>query len=464
MDNNVLEIIDLYAREHNLNKDELMSILEDTLKKTWEQEYGTGYNLEIKITKNDMIIQRILDVVPEVQNLKTEVQGDIPGKKIESHNFFSSSEKSIQFFKKEFAESIEAYRRQKQYDLFKDKEGEIISGVVSHKDDRIHVRIFGTHKAIIPKDFMVKTEVFRPKDKILALVHEVKLSEHGHQIILDRKSNAFISKLMAFYIAEIAKGMVQIKHIVRRPGLVSKIVVDSSAENDCIGACVGVKGQKIKPIIAELQREKIDLIRWSDNHSEFIKNCLKDIEVKHIEFGNPTIIVVRDEQMGKAIHLNASATNATRYENRTVNKLIDSVIGSPVKFVSLTEYTEKTHHNIEQTAKSISDKYGQTEEIKRILETYGEVWNIPITIQKEYQGIQEYIQAKKFERKEIFLIYKGSEKVFDIVSDFNNKNFDIVVKNFLINEEKIKSFESSNEMSQETGLDINTCVLLMNSL
>lgn len=465
MDTNVLEIIDLYAREHNLTKEEIYPILENTLKATWEQEYGSGYNLEIKTTRNEILIQRILDIVPEIKNPKTEIQGDIPGKKIESHNLFSFSEKAIQFFKKQFAENIESYHRKRQYDLFKEKEGEIISGIVSHKDDRIHVRIFGTHKAIIPKDLSVKTEVFRPKDKILALIHEVKLSDVGHQIILDRRSNQFIIKLMAFYIPEISKGIVQIKHIVRRPGIISKIVVDSSAENDSIGACVGVKGQKIKPIINELQKEKIDLIRWSDNRTEFIKNCLKDIEVKHIEFGNPTIIVVKDDQMGKAIYLNTSATNATRYDNtKTVNKLIDSVIGNPIRFISLSEYTEKTYRNIEQITQFISNKYGNAEKTKKILETYGEIWNIPLTIQKEYPGIQEYIEEEKIKRKEIFISNGGSQNIFDIVSNFNNKNFDILIKNFLITEESIRSFESSNEMSQETGLDINICVALMNSV
>ena len=465
MDNtNILEVVDLYAREQNLNKEEIFPILEESLRATWQQEYGSGYNLEIKITKNEIFIQRILNVVTEVTDPKTEVYGTDGERKIENHNLFGFSEKSIQYFKRQFTENIEAYNRQKQYDLFKEKEGEIISGVVSYKDDRIHVRIFGTHKAIVPKEYVVKTEVFRPKDKILALIREVKLSENGHQIILDRKTNEFIEKIMAFYIPEIARGIVQIKHIVRKPGIVSKVVVDSSAQNDCIGICLGVKGQKIKPIINELQKERIDLIRWSDNPKDFIRNCLKDIEIKHIEFGDPTVVVVKDDQVGKAIYLNTSSSNATRYETRTVNKLIDSVIGSSVRFISATEYAERTTQGIDQIAKAIASKYGQEEQIKEILQTYSEIWFVPQSIQKEYQGIYDYIQEEKQKRQRVFLQQGGEMKIFNIVCNFNNKNFDLVLQKSLLTRADLERFESSSIMSQETGIDIDTCVILMNSI
>lgn len=170
------------------------------------------------------------------------------------------------------------------YDEFKPKEGTILNGMVHKKERAGFVVKIGDAMAFLPMSCTVPDEVLRVGYPVRALLKEVMLQARGdHQLILDRSSAEFVRRLLESEIPEIFEGVVEIRDIVRAPGYKTKVVlVSHESEIDPVGTCVGVGGVRIKPILKELGREKVDLIEYTDDIEAFVAAALKPAEIEKV--------------------------------------------------------------------------------------------------------------------------------------------------------------------------------------
>ncbi|MCF7873849.1 MAG: transcription termination factor NusA [Candidatus Omnitrophica bacterium] len=170
------------------------------------------------------------------------------------------------------------------YDEYKEKEGDIVGGVVYRLEKRaVILDLMGKTEGIIPKSFLSSLDRFKMGERVKAYVYEVK-RERGTQIILSRIDPLLVKKLFQLEVPEISEGIVEIKSIARQAGERTKIAVYSKEEKvDCVGACVGIRGSRVKNIIEELRGEKIDIVRWSEDIKEFIKAALSPAVISMIE-------------------------------------------------------------------------------------------------------------------------------------------------------------------------------------
>lgn len=191
------------------------------------------------------------------------------------------------------------------YQSFKEKEGQLISGVVQRVNRGNLIVDLGRTEALLPPREQLPTEEYRPKDRIRAYIVEVRKTSKGSQIILSRTHPAFLIKLFQAEVPEIHEGIVQIKGAAREPGERAKISVLSKDPNvDPVGACVGFRGVRVQAIVKELQGEKIDIVPWKEDPAEFIVYALAPAEVTQVTVDEKVHILhvmVADDQLSLAI-------------------------------------------------------------------------------------------------------------------------------------------------------------------
>ena len=186
------------------------------------------------------------------------------------------------------------------YDDFESQVSTIVTGTVQRFEGSSMVVNLGKTEAILPRSAQISNEYYHPGERIRALVAEVKKQGSRVRIILSRAHEDFVKKLFELEVPEVAEGIIQIKGLAREPGHRTKIAVLSlDAKVDCVGACVGVRGTRIKNIVDELNGEKIDIVRWNESSEVLIMNTLKPAEISDIilspDTGTATVIVPEDQ-------------------------------------------------------------------------------------------------------------------------------------------------------------------------
>jgi N utilization substance protein A len=221
-----------------------------------------------------------------------EVKVDIDSKGGDIHVYIGDREVTSEEFGRIAAQTarqviiqkIREAEKDNIYNEYKEKEGDIVGGVVYRLEKRaVILDLMGKTEGIIPQSFLSSSDRFRMGERVKAYVYEVK-KERGTQIILSRIDPILVKKLFQLEVPEISEGIVEIKSIARQAGARTKIAVYSKEEKvDCVGACVGIRGSRVKNIIEELRGEKIDIVRWSEDIKEFIKAALSPAVISMIE-------------------------------------------------------------------------------------------------------------------------------------------------------------------------------------
>jgi N utilization substance protein A len=201
--------------------------------------------------------------------------------------------------------SIRRVEKEKIYEEFKDRAGDIVSGTVRRFIKSDVIIDLGKFEAVMPSRERVVTEDYSVGDRIRAYVVAVETGKDGPQIILSRSHPNFVRKLFQLEVSEIADGTVQLKGIAREAGIRTKVAVASAdSKVDPVGACVGMRGARVKNIVRELNNEKVDIIKWSDDPKEFVVEALKPAKIKSIEIDEATKTVkvtVDEDQLSIAI-------------------------------------------------------------------------------------------------------------------------------------------------------------------
>src|ERR687893_1053681 len=212
---------------------------------------------------------------------------------------------AAQSAKQVIVQKVRDAERDRQYQEYKDRIGEVVNGVVKRVEYGNVIADLGRGEAIVRRDELIPRETFRPGDRIRAYLFDVRREVRGPQIFLSRTHPQFMAKLFAQEVPEIYDGIVTVQAVARDPGSRAKIAVTSRDSSiDPVGACVGMRGSRVQAVVGELQGEKIDIIPWSPDQATFIVNALQPAEVVKVLFAEESKrieVVVPDDQLSLAI-------------------------------------------------------------------------------------------------------------------------------------------------------------------
>jgi N utilization substance protein A len=288
MNGELLAIIDQIERDKGVNKEVLIQAIESALVSAAKKViHGDKDQVDIKV-----------ELDRSTGKMKV-FEGD---KEITSKDF---GRIAAQTAKQVIIQKIREAEKEVIYGEFHGREGEIVSGGVYRFEKGNIIVDLGKTEGFIPKSEQSNKEEFRQGDRIRAYVLEVKKGPKGPQIVLSRTNPNLVRKLFELEVPEIYEGVVEIKSISRQPGERTKIAVWSKDEKvDCVGACVGMRGQRVKNIVSELHGEKIDIIRYSDDIIEYISAALSPAKISEIKLdkeNKKAEVIVDDDQLSLAI-------------------------------------------------------------------------------------------------------------------------------------------------------------------
>lgn len=326
---NLSDVISSLVEERGLERDKIISIICEGMHSAYQKKYP-GHELVVEFNtkigtlevfakkevvssvhddEKEITLRRARAIAPRAKvGQVVSVPFDKPVGRIE-----------IAAAKQIIAGKIREVEQHAVFNEYKSKEGTVISGM-AHKRERGGVVVkVGDVMAILPKQGVIPGENIRIGHPIRALLREVtETTRGGYQVFLDRASADFVKKLLELEIPEVFEGIVEIKRIVRTPGYKTKvIVVSNSKEIDPVGTCVGVGGARIKPILKELGQEKIDLVEWTENIENLVKESLKPAEIDKVEIveeGKAMVWLAQDQRslaigkMGQNISLASRLT------------------------------------------------------------------------------------------------------------------------------------------------------------
>ncbi|THF48892.1 transcription termination factor NusA [Allorhizobium terrae] len=313
----LLQIADAVAREKVIDREIVLAAMADAIQKAARSRYGSETNIRADINSKtgEIRLQRLLEVVETVEDYGTQIAlplardrnvdaklGDFIADPLPPMDFGRIAAQSA---KQVIVQKVREAERDRQYDEFKDRVGEIINGTVKRVEYGNVIVDLGRGEGIIRRDEMIPREAMRYGDRVRAFVYDVRREQRGPQIFLSRTHPQFMVKLFTMEVPEIYDGIIQIKSVARDPGSRAKIaVISNDSSIDPVGACVGMRGSRVQAVVGELQGEKIDIIPWSADPASFIVNALQPAEVAKVvldEDAERIEVVVPDEQLSLAI-------------------------------------------------------------------------------------------------------------------------------------------------------------------
>lgn len=318
LNSEILSIIDTLSNEKSISKNIIISAIEDSFAKmAMSNNYGDGCEvvakMDLKSGEINFFKKKIVKSNPvEVFEISIDDAKKIDANASEdSFVLISMPALPIQYLptysiRNEILGRIRSAEKQLEYDEWKKREGENIVGVVKKSSNiSTYVSLGGKTEAIIFSEGLIKTDNFRAGDKIKAYIKEVKRSDRDCQVILSRTDNNFLAMLMAESVVEIQDGMIDIKAISRSCGFKAKVaVISNDGRLDAVGACIGARGSRIKPIVDELKGEKVDIVYYDRDIVNFAKNAITPAKAtfgSYDEDNNVVELVIPDDQLKLAI-------------------------------------------------------------------------------------------------------------------------------------------------------------------
>jgi transcription termination/antitermination protein NusA len=282
----MLRIVDSVHRDKSIDKELVFQAIETALVTAAKKHYGELSDVQIRIDRETGVMSGTHDgtvLDPE------EISGRI----------------GAQTAKQVIIQKIREAERDQLLGEYGEQVGTLINGVVTRAEGGATIVSLGTLEAILPRSEQIPGETHHPNERVRAIIFEVKPAGSRVKVVLSRTKPQFVQRLFEQEIPEIADGVIMVNAIAREPAHRSKVAVSSSdARVDCVGACVGVRGNRIKNIVDELAGERIDIVRWSDDAETLIRAALQPAEVDQVllcDMIGRAIVLVREDQLSLAI-------------------------------------------------------------------------------------------------------------------------------------------------------------------
>ncbi len=329
----LLQIAEAVAREKSIDREIVIEAIEEAIQKGARARYGAEHDIRVNIDQKtgEVAIKRVVTVVADDASYGTvvgedgeEVPADEPvgilrlsdAKRTDKDAVvgkiyeetlppFEFGRVQTQMARQVVSGKVREAERERQFEEFKDRVGEIINGTVKRVEYGNIVVDLGRGEGIARRDQSIPRENFNIGDRIRCYIYDVRRETKGPQILLSRAHGGFMAKLFAQEVPEVYDGVIEIRAVARDPGSRAKMaVVSNDSSIDPVGACVGMRGSRVQAVVAELQGEKIDIIQWSPDEATFIVNALAPAEVSKVvmdEEDERVEVVVPDEQLSLAI-------------------------------------------------------------------------------------------------------------------------------------------------------------------
>ena len=348
----LLRIAEAVANEKSIDKEVILTSMESAIQKAAKTRFGSENNIRVIIDREsgNITLHKVLTIVQKPENFDTEISID-QATKLEKKGDFKIGDEifeelppvdfgriAAQTARQVITQSVRAAERERQYNDFIDKKGEILNGIVKRLEYSNVIVDLNRSEAIIRKEELIPRELIKAGDRIKAYCYDVVRENKGQQIFLSRAHPKFMEKLFSQEVPEIYDGIIEIKSSARDPGSRAKICVHSKDSSiDPVGACVGMRGSRVQAVVNELQGEKIDIVHWSEDPAALVVSALAPAEIQKviIDDENKRIeVILTEENLSKAI--------GRRGQNvRLASKLIDYEIDI------LTEKEEAEKRQIE---------------------------------------------------------------------------------------------------------------------
>ena len=393
----LIAIANSVASEKMIDKAIVIEAMEDAIQRAARARYGAENDIRAKLDPDsgDLRLWRVVEVVDVVEDYfkqvdikaaqklqKGAVVGDFivdPLPPIDLGRIDAQSAKQVIFQKVRDAE------RERQYEEFKDRVGEIITGVVKSVEFGHVVVNLGRAEGVIRRDQQIPREVVRVGDRIRSVVLNVRRENRGPQIFLSRAHPEFMKKLFAQEVPEIYDGVITIMAAARDPGSRAKIgVISRDSSIDPVGACVGMKGSRVQAVVQEMQGEKIDIIPWSEDTATFVVNALQPAQVARVvidEEEERIEVVVPDDQLSLAI--------GRRGQNV---RLASQLTGKAIDIMTEADASEKRQKEFVARSEMFQNELDVDETLSQLLvaEGFGELEEVAYVTVEELAGIEGF--------------------------------------------------------------------------
>ena len=313
----ILRIAETIAQEKMIEKEIVISALEEAISKAAKSNYGEENEVIVEINQEngDISISRKMLVVDEVKNKFLEINlkaakkingaAQIGDELLDPLPPMDFGRIAAQAAKQVINSKVREAERERQYNEYKDRVGEIVNGIVKRTEFGNVILDLGKAEGVIRKDQTIPRENLRNGDRVRAYIYEVRSETKGPQIFLSRSHPQFMAMLFTQEVPEIYDGIIQIKSVARDPGSRAKIAVFTEDSGiDPVGACVGMRGSRVQAVVNELQGEKIDIINWSSNVANLAISSLSPAEVLKVvldEDQSKIEVVVSEDHLSLAI-------------------------------------------------------------------------------------------------------------------------------------------------------------------
>ena len=452
----ILRIAEAVAQEKMIDKSIVISALEEAIAKAAKSNYGEENEVIVEINQEngDISVSRKMLVVDEVKNKFLEINlkaakkingaAELGDELLDPLPPMDFGRIGAQSAKQVINSKVREAERERQFNEYKDRVGEIVNGIVKRMEFGNIILDLGKSEGVIRKDQTIPRENLRNGDRVRAYIYDVRSELKGPQIFLSRSHPQFMAKLFTQEVPEIYDGIISIKSVARDPGSRAKIAVfTEDGSIDPVGACVGMRGSRVQAVVNELQGEKIDIINWSENVANLAISSLSPAEVLKVvldEDQNKIEVVVSEEHLSLAIGRRGQnvklATELTGYE-------IDILTEDEESSKRQEDFSNKTNIfisslDVDETLAQllVSEGFGSVEEVLDAEES--ELLSI--------EGFDEEIVTELVDRSNKFLAEKEKEnqtKINNLDVSKDLIDFNLLSKSMLVKlaENNIKSLE-----------------------
>ena len=462
----LLRIAEAVAVEKSIDKEIILSSMESAIQKAAKTRFGSENDIRAKIDREsgDISLHKVLTIVEKPENFNNEISLANAQKLKNQENSKVGDEIfellppvdfgriAAQTARQVITQSVRAAERERQYNDFIDKKGEILSGIVKRLEYGNVIIDLNRSEAIIRKEDQIPREVLKTGDRIKAYCYDVIRENKGQQIFLSRSCPEFMEKLFFQEVPEIYDGIIEIKSSARDAGSRAKICVYSKDSSiDPVGACVGMRGSRVQSVVNELSGEKIDIVHWSEDVASLVVSALAPAEIQRViidEQNKRIEVILTEENLSKAI---GRRGQNVRLASKLIDFEIDILTEKEESEKRQLEFKDKTENFIKNL--EVDETLGQL----LVAEGFASIEEIDKSTEEEIskiEGIDENTAKELKERTKEYLIKEKEDiekKLKDLGVDDSLRNHKGLTPGMLLTlgAKKIKTLNDFAELSTD---------------
>ncbi len=445
MSKEILMVVDAVSNEKGVEKDIIFEAIEAALASATRRKHGDDIDVRVAIDRETgdydtfrrwLVFEdestelefpdrelRMIDAVEVDAGAEPGGYVEVPMESVEFGRIAAQTAKQV------IVQKVREAEREQVIEEFKDREGELLSGLVKRVDrNGVYIDLGGNAEGFVPREQMVPREPVRPQDRIKALLTEVRSEPRGPQLFMTRTSPQFLIELFKIEVPEVGQGLIDILGAARDPGLRAKIAVRSNDRRiDAVGACVGMRGSRVQAVSNELAGERVDIILWDENPAQFVVNAMSPAEVVSIivdEDKHSMDVAVEEDKLSQAIGRGGQNI-----------RLASELTGWELNVMTAADAEEKSEAEMRELIELFSKQLDVDEEVALIL------------VQEGFSTIEEvaYVPAA-----ELVAIEEFDE---EIVDELRSRARDVLLTQAIVQEEKIDEAEPAEDLLNLEGMD-----------